>query len=95
MDEKQQLTQAGIAAVLAEKTGLTKEAAGDCLTALLSVLRDALKHGQRIEMRGFGAFELAYREGRNSRNPQTGETVRIAGRRAVKFRPGKELKAIR
>ena len=55
-------------------------------------LSDALFHGERIEIRGFGAFSLRTRESRVGRNPRTGGPVAVLAKRVPYFRPGKELR---
>lgn len=66
-------------------------------TAVVSVILDAitarLAAGERIEIRGFGAFSLNSRPPRIGRNPKTGETVQVPAKMAVHFKPGKELRA--
>jgi integration host factor subunit beta len=65
------------------------DAAVKAITGLMS---DTLAKGQRIEIRGFGSFCLRALRPRVGRNPKTGEPVEISARRAVHFKPGKELK---
>lgn len=55
-------------------------------------MTEALVHGQRIEIRGFGSFQVKIREAREGRNPKTGEEVRIPRKRTPFFKVGKELK---
>jgi len=52
-----------------------------------------LADGGRVELRGFGAFSTREREGRKGRNPRTGETVEVPGKRVPYFKPGKEMRA--
>ena len=52
-----------------------------------------LAKGGRFELRGFGAFSTREREARKGRNPRTGETVEVAGKRVPFFKPGKEMRA--
>jgi integration host factor subunit beta len=52
----------------------------------------ALKQGERIEIRGFGSFQVKVREAREGRNPKTGEPVHISAKRTPFFKVGKELK---
>jgi integration host factor subunit beta len=53
---------------------------------------EALKRGDRIEIRGFGSFQVKVREARDGRNPKTGEPVHITAKRTPFFKVGKELK---
>ncbi len=55
-------------------------------------MSEALTRGQRIEIRGFGSFSLHYREPRTGRNPKTGDAVKLDGKYAPHFKPGKELR---
>ncbi len=55
-------------------------------------ISSALARGDRVELRGFGAFSVKYREARIGRNPRTGETVAVAEKRAPFFKTGKELR---
>jgi len=59
---------------------------------ILDQLGDALAHGERIEIRGFGSFTLHIRPARQGRNPRSGETVAIPARSVPHFKPGKELR---
>ncbi|MEA1053138.1 integration host factor subunit beta [Lamprobacter modestohalophilus] len=60
--------------------------------ALINLLRETLAAGERIEVRGFGSFELRRYEPRVARNPKTGESVTLPARYRVHFKPGKELR---
>lgn len=53
---------------------------------------DALAHGRRVEIRGFGSFSLHRRQAKLARNPKTGEAVPLGARQVVHFKPGKELR---
>ena len=65
------------------------EAAVNCMLALMA---DALTQGERIEIRGFGCFNLHTRPPRTGRNPKTGESVPVSATVAIHFKPGKEMK---
>ena len=60
--------------------------------SLINILSDSLSSGERVEIRGFGSFNLQYHEPRSGRNPQTGESVKIPGKHVPHFKPSKELK---
>lgn len=66
--------------------------AKDAAKVILGAMTDALSRGGRIELRGFGSFSLKYRPPRVGRNPQSGETVHVAGTHVPHFKPGKELR---
>ena len=69
-----------LVAKMAEKAGLKKTVA------------EELKNGEKIQLVGFGTFEVAEREAREGRNPRTGETMKIAASKTPKFKAGKALK---
>ncbi len=85
------MTKAEIAARVAEK-GLTKQQALAVVEATLEALSGALRGGERIQLVGFGSFEVRAKRTRMGRNPQTGAPIPIAARKIVKFKPGEELR---
>ncbi len=62
------------------------------VNSLMNMLSNSLSSGERIEIRGFGSFNLHYHPSRSGRNPRTGESVDIAGKYVPHFKPGKELR---
>ncbi|SFM88410.1 integration host factor subunit beta [Methylobacterium pseudosasicola] len=60
---------------------------------ILRTMSDALARRNRVELRGFGAFEVRERDARTGRNPRTGETVEVEARASVHFKPGKTIQA--
>ncbi len=76
---------------IADGANLSKAQAGEALNAVLDGITDALKDGDKVTLIGFGTFSVSKREARTGRNPQTGETIQIAAKNVVKFKPGKEL----
>jgi len=76
---------------IADGANLSKAQAGEALNAVLDGISDALKDGDKVTLIGFGTFSVSKREARTGRNPQTGETIQIAAKNVVKFKPGKEL----
>ena len=62
------------------------------VNCLLNQMADALAQGQRIEIRGFGGFDLHHRPPRSARNPKTGEAVQMPAKVALHFKPGKDMK---
>ncbi|MDD7267304.1 MAG: HU family DNA-binding protein [Lachnospiraceae bacterium] len=81
-----------LVAAMAEKAGLSKKDAEGALKAFTEVVADELKKGEKIQLVGFGTFEVASREAREGRNPKTGETMTIAASKSPKFKAGKALK---
>ena len=83
-----------LVAAIAEKTGLTKKDAEGAVKAFTDTVAEQLKAGDKIQLVGFGTFEVSERPEREGRNPQTGETMKIAASKAPKFKAGKALKDI-
>ena len=81
-----------LAAAIAAETGLTKKDAEAALNAFVDVVTEELKKGEKVQLVGFGTFEVSERAAREGRNPQTGETMTIAASKAPKFKAGKALK---
>ena len=79
---------------MAEKTELSKKDAEKALKAFTDVVAEELTKGEKIQLVGFGTFEVAERPAREGRNPRTGETMKIAASKAPKFKAGKALKDI-
>ena len=79
-------------AAIAEKTELSKKDAEKSLKAFTDVVEEELKKGEKIQLVGFGTFEVSERAAREGRNPQTGETMQIAASKSPKFKAGKALK---
>jgi len=81
-----------LVAAIAEKTELSKKDAEKALKAFTDVGAEELKKGEKIQLVGFGTFEVSERPAREGRNPQTGQTMQIAASKAPKFKAGKALK---
>ena len=81
-----------LVAAIAEKTELSKKDAEKALKAFTDVVAEELKKGEKIQLVGFGTFEVSERPAREGRNPQTGQTMQIAASKAPKFKAGKALK---
>lgn len=64
----------------------------DLVALILNEISEALANGDRVELRGFGAFSIRKRKPRTARNPRTGEQVQVGERNSIYYRPGKELK---
>ena len=86
------MNKAELVAAMAEKTELSKKDAEKALKAFTEGVAETLKKGDKIQLVGFGTFEVAERAAREGRNPQTGETMKIAASKAPKFKAGKALK---
>ena len=77
---------------IAAKTELSKKDAEKALKAFVEVVTDELKKGEKIQLVGFGTFEVSERAAREGRNPRTNETMTIAASKAPKFKAGKAFK---
>ena len=81
-----------LVAKMAEKAGLKNAEAEKALKAFTETVAEELKNGEKIQLVGFGTFEVAERPAREGRNPRTGETMKIAASKSPKFKAGKALK---
>lgn len=86
------MNKAELVAAIADKTELSKKDTEKALKAFVDVVTEELKKGEKIQLVGFGTFEVSERAARDGRNPQTGETMKIAASKAPKFKAGKALK---
>ncbi len=78
---------------VAANAELTKAKADDAVNALLAVIEATVKGGDKVTIPGFGTFSVSERKARTGRNPQTGETIKIAASKAPKFTAGSGFKA--
>ena len=81
-----------LVAAMADAAGLSKKDAEKALKAFTDVVAEELKKDGKVQLVGFGTFEVSKRAAREGRNPQTGETMTIAASKAPKFKAGKALK---
>ena len=81
-----------LVAAMAEKAELSKKDAEAALKAFTDAVADELKKGGKVQLVGFGTFEVSERAAREGRNPQTGAPMKIAASKAPKFKAGKALK---
>ncbi|MFD1427772.1 DNA-binding protein HU-beta [Kroppenstedtia sanguinis] len=77
---------------VAEKTNITKKDATQAVDAVLDTITEALKTGEKVQLIGFGNFEVRERAARKGRNPQTGKEIDIPASKVPAFKPGKALK---
>ena len=83
-----------LVAAIAEKSELTKVGAEKALKAFIDTVTEELKNGGKVQLVGFGTFEVAERAERQGRNPKTGEAITIPAFKSPKFKAGKVLKDI-
>lgn len=81
-----------LVAAIAENTQLTKKDSEMALKAFIDVVSEQLKKGEKIQLVGFGTFEVSDRAARTGKNPQTGKAINIPASKAPKFKAGKALK---
>ena len=81
-----------IVEAIAEKTGLTKADATRAYDAIFEIFSDELVRGGKVSVAGFGTFSVGESAAREGRNPQTGETLKIAASKSVKFKASSALK---
>ena len=86
------MNKSELVAAIAEQTELTKKQAEAALKAFIDVTSDELKKGGKVQLVGFGTFEVSERAARDGRNPQTGEAMQIKASKAPKFKAGSALK---
>ena len=86
------MNKADLINALAAKNAISKKDAEKAVNAVLDLIADALKNGEKVQIMGFGSFEVKARAERTGKNPATGETIKIAASKAVVFKAGKALK---
>ena len=87
------MTKSGLIEEVAKRTPhISKKDMEVVVNTIFDSMIDALREGERIEIRGFGSFQVKIREAREGRNPKTGEPVHISAKRTPFFKVGKELK---
>jgi len=91
-EEEFDMNKTELVAAMAEQSGLSKKDAEKALKAFTDVVSEELQKGGKVQLVGFGTFEVSQRAARDGRNPQTGEVMPIAASKAPKFKAGKALK---
>ena len=86
------MNKAELIAAIAAKTGDTKKGAEASVNAFVDVVTEALTEGDKVQLVGFGSFEVRKRAARKGRNPQTKEEIKIPASKAPVFKAGKALK---
>jgi len=86
------MNKSDLIAAVAAKTGETKKNAEASINAVVDVVAETLAKGDKIQLVGFGSFEVRSRAARKGRNPQTGKEMKIAAKKAPVFKAGKALK---
>ncbi len=86
------MKKAELAAVVAEKAGLTKKDADKAITAVVEAITEALAKGDKVQLIGFGTFDVRERGARTGLNPRTKETIEIPASKQPAFKAGAALK---
>ena len=86
------MNKSDLVAAMAAKTGETKKGAEEAVNAFVDVVTKALVKGDKVQLVGFGSFEVRKRAARKGRNPQTKEEIKIPASKAPVFKAGKALK---
>lgn len=86
------MTKAALVEEVARVTDLTKKDAEVIVETMFECITEALRRGEKIELRGFGSFRLRRREPRKGRNPKTGDRVDVPPKQVPYFKPGKNLR---
>lgn len=86
------MTKSELINQIAEKSELTKKDAEKAFSAVVSTITEALVNGDKVQIVGFGTFEVRDRKEKQSKNPQTGETITVPAKKAPAFKAGKALK---
>ena len=86
------MNKAELIAAVAAKAGVSQKDAGVVVAAVLDEIKDALKKGDKVQLVGFGSFEVRAKAARTGKNPRTGETISIPASKAPAFKAGKAFK---
>ena len=86
------MNKAELIEAAADKTSLTRKDVGTVVDAVLEVITEALEKGEKVQLVGFGSFDVKDRAQHIGRNPQTKQEIVIPATKAVQFKPGKALK---
>ena len=88
------MNKAELVTAMAEKTQKNKKETEESINAIIEVITEVLEKGDKVQLVGFGSFEVKKRAERKGRNPQTGEEMKIPASNVPVFKAGKELKNV-
>ena len=88
------MTKAQFVEALSQQLDHSKQESERVLDAVLKIVTDALKQGEKVDLRGFGTFKIRESKARQARNPRTGEAVAVPAKKIGTFKPSKELSAL-
>ena len=86
------MNKVDLVSAVAKQAELSKKDAGLAVEAVFDAISEALEKGDKVQLIGFGTFDVSERAAREGRNPRTGETMKIAAAKAPRFKAGKALK---
>ena len=86
------MNKAELIAAVAEKCGMSKSGTEKCVNAMIESVTEALKNGEKVQLMGFGTFEVKQRAARKGHNPMTKQEIDIPASKAPVFKAGKQLK---
>ena len=86
------MNKTDLAEMVANRTGMTKKDSENAVAVVLDGITETLAKGDKVQLVGFGTFEVRERKEREGRNPSTGEAIKIAAQKVPAFKPGKALK---
>jgi integration host factor subunit alpha len=88
----QDMTKANLVEVIYDRVGLSKKEAAEIVETILALIRECLRHGEKVKVSGFGTFAVNHKKARRGRNPQTGAPITIHSRCVLTFKPSQVLK---
>ena len=88
------MNKTDLVAAVAQKAELTKKDAEKAINAFTAAITEALVEGDKVQLVGFGTFEVRTRDARTGKNPRTGEVIKIAASKVPAFKAGKALKDV-
>ena len=88
------MNKAELVEAMAKKIAQTKKVTEESLNAFIEVVTEELEKGEKVQLVGFGSFEVIKRAARKGKNPQTGEEIKIPASKLPKFKAGKALKDV-
>ena len=86
------MNKVDLVSAVAKQAELSKKDAGLAVEAVFDAISEALEKGDKVQLIGFGTFDVSERAAREGRNPRTGETMKMAASKAPRFKAGKALK---
>ncbi len=86
------MTKTQLVAAIAEKLGISKRMANDCVNAFVEAVMEGVKKDGEVRIQGFGTFKVSKRKARTGKNPRTGETIKIPAMKLPTFKAGSEFK---